>query len=525
MRAPLSAHRRPALRRLRPTLVVLAGAAWFAMPAAPALGASAAAPAAGAAETQEVGPPVDAPEEDQDDEVDPDRPVHEAFPRSAFGSRYFVEGIQILSPVRTEPVLVLGLLGIRPGDVLQANDARVDLARLRLIASGLFLNARLSLRKGAREGGVILQLELEERGSFILDDIYLGTSRATAFWGGGSVTETNLRGNGLSIGAAFVASTTPDVPGAKAALAGQARIGFPAFLTGGYAVSASLTFARGSDLYRARGLDSDSDPALFVGRTSQRLDGRLGASHDIYGRFRLYAGLRVAGFSAETPPVTEQTSPAGETRPIDFHLASDFSRLTALSLSLSHDTRSDPVMPRGGHVLVLANETATGLLGAYTYSKTTLLASQYFPLPHGQAFALNAFVGSIFGSAPQVDRFFIGDLDELVAPRALGLNFSTQTPPSFGTGISRHRYDDHAARLSAEYVVPLWPRHGWIYGGYGFCTLGAFGMTSRNGPPELPGSGWSSWPLGFTGDLGVRVDTALGLFRLSVGNLLGRVSY
>lgn len=451
--------------------------------------------------------------------------LRQGFPLSAFGPRYFVEGIQIVNHVRTEPGLVLGLLDIEPGDQLQANDPRVDVARLRLIASGLFLDARLSLRRGTREGGVILQVELEERGSFILDDIYLGTSRATAFWAGGSVTETNLGGHGLSVGAAFVASTTPEVPGSEAGLAGQARIGFPAFLTGGYAVSASLTFAKGSDYYRVAGPDGDATPALFSARNSQRLDGRVGAAHDVVGALRLYGGLRVEGISAQAPATANRVWPSGETTTIDFHLAPDFSRLTALVLSLSHDTRSDPVMPRSGHTLVLGNETATGLLGSYTYSKTTLLASQFFGLPRGHAFGLHLFVGSIFGSAPEFDRFFIGDLDELLAPRALGLNFSTQGPPTFGTGIGAHRYDDHAARLSAEYVLPLWRRHGWIYGGYGFCSLGVFGMTSSHEPAPLPGGGWSTWPLGFTGDLGVRLDTAIGLFRLSIGNLLGRVSY
>ena len=44
-------------------------------------------------------------------------------------------------------------------------------------------------------------------------------------------------------------------------------------------------------------------------------------------------------------------------------------------------TNAHLIVEHGASALVLGNETATGLLGSYTYSKTTLLASQFFGLP------------------------------------------------------------------------------------------------------------------------------------------------
>ena len=90
---------------------------------------------------------------------------------------------------------------------------------------------------------------------------------------------------------------------------------------------------------------------------------------------------------------------------------------------------------------------------------------------------VGVFGGALFGAAPLFDRFFVGDLNSFLPPRAMGLNFSTQPSRNLlGTSIAGHRYDKFAARVLVEYSVPLWRRHRWIYNGDAFIAVGAFGM-------------------------------------------------
>ena len=109
--------------------------------------------------------------------------------------------------------------------------------------------------------------------------------------------------------------------------------------------------------------------------------------------------------------------------------------------------------------------------------------------------------------------------------RALGINFSTQAPPNFlGTSIEHHRYDDYAGRVLVEYAVPIWRRRGLVYGGDAFIAAGLLGMAS-DGDFTGPGNGFAALPIALTGDLGLRLDTYVGVFTISIANALSRSSF
>jgi hypothetical protein len=184
------------------------------------------------------------------------------------------------------------------------------------------------------------------------------------------------------------------------------------------------------------------------------------------------------------------------------------------------------VLPRSGGRAHLSAEVATSLLGSsYTYVKGVAEGSVYFKMPHGHALGLHLFGGAISGSAPYFDRFFVGDLHLLLPHRALGINFSTQAAPNFlGTSIVHHRYDNYAGRLLVEYAIPIWRRRGWVYGGDAFLAVGVLGMAS-NGDFTGPGNGFASLPVDLTGDLGLRLDTYVGVFTISIANALSRSSF
>jgi hypothetical protein len=135
-------------------------------------------------------------------------------------------------------------------------------------------------------------------------------------------------------------------------------------------------------------------------------------------------------------------------------------------------------------------------------------------------------VGGIWGNAPYFDRFFIGDLNQLLPPRALGLNFSTQPSHDFlGTGIAGHRYDNVAGRVLIEYAIPIWSRHGLLYRGDAFAALGALALCNPDDlkKNDIPLSRAIATDL--TADLGIRLDTTIGIFTLSVANAIGRIPF
>jgi len=222
---------------------------------------------------------------------------------------------------------------------------------------------------------------------------------------------------------------------------------------------------------------------------------------------------------------TLPTSPS--MMPIDFMIKDGSSRVGSITASVDLDTRSDPILPRSGMRIALSLEAASGLLGSsYDYVKTTVEGAFYRPMPRGHALGFHLFVGGIAGDAPYFDRFFIGDLNLLLPRRALGINFSTLPSRNLlNTTIAHHRYDQYAARALVEYAVPIWRRRGFIYGGDAFVGVGLLGMASPGDFVPPGDSGLDSLPIDLTGDLGLRLDTYVGIFTISIANALTRTSF
>jgi outer membrane protein insertion porin family len=453
-----------------------------------------------------------------------------AFDETPFGPRYVIEEIRVSGNRKTQRSLIAGelaALGLAPGRTVDASDPRVETARYRLLSLGYFLDVHLSVTRGTRRGAVVLVVEVEERGTLVINEIFAATSPATAFWGGTDLAETNFLGRGINLGAGFVASTRPVVANAHAGLGLRLHAGVPP-LGGPSGPSLSLTglFNDGSEFYRASGADWDDDAGRFVATRVRRIGGVLTAGLMLPASFHASISFRQEQISAQLPGLAIQTLPDGRQVPIDFMILEGPSRLGTATGSLDFDNRSDPVLPRSGGRADISVEVASSLLGSrYTFVKAVAEASVYFKMPRGHALGLHLFGGAISGAAPYFDRFFIGDLDLLLPRRALGINFSTQAPPNFlGTSIAHHRYDDYAARVLVEYAVPIWRRRGLVYGGDAFIAFGALGLASDEDLTG-PGSGFSALPIALTGDAGLRLDTYVGVFTISIANALSRSSF
>jgi outer membrane protein insertion porin family len=443
-------------------------------------------------------------------------------PDPSFEPSYTLQSIEVRGNRKTATALIVREVGLHVGDVVAANDARVALARLRLLALGYFLDAHLSLVKGSQRGQANLVVEVEERGTIILDAIYLGTSDATTVWGGLAATERNLLGRGLSLGGGFVGSTRPEVAGAEPGFAGSLHMaGPPAFFSGRLALQASFNVSRGSEFMRIGGDPSSADPANFLAANTRRLGGTFGAGRALSRTFFLTAEARFESIRAEVP---EAKLSAGMTPPT-LAVLDGSSHLGTLGLTLDFDTRTDPVLPRGGHHVALSVEAATTrAASSYGFIKGVAQSSSYFPLRSGHIIGVHGFLGGIAGDAPYFDRFFVGDLNFLLPPRSLGLNFSTQPSHNLlGTEIASHRYDNLAGRLVVEYAVPVWSRHGLLYRGDAFAAFGVFAVSNADDLEHRTfGKAVAS---DLTADLGLRLDTIIGIFTLSVGNAVGRIPF
>jgi outer membrane protein insertion porin family len=486
---------------------------------------------AGAAELP-AGPPAGGGSAAEEGAEDPATSGDAApFPDARFGPRYVIEEVLVRGNRKTVKSLILGelaALGLAPGAGVDASDARVETARYRLLALGYFLDVRLSVTRGAKRGGVVLVVEVDERGTLVINDLFPATSQATLFWGGADLSETNFLGRGINLGGGFVASTKPAVEGAHAGLGLRLRVGVPP-LGGPNGLSLSLTglYNDGSEFYRATGDDGAAAPADFVATRVRRAGGLLAVGKMLPAGFHATLGFREEELATTLPPLQAQTQPSGVATPIDFMVKNGASRVGTLAASLDLDTRSDPILPRSGMRIALSVEGSTDLLGSsYSYVKTVLDASFYRAMPHGHALGFHLFAGAIGGDAPYFDRFFIGDLNLLLPRRALGINFSTQPSPNlFNTNIAHHRYDNYAGRVLVEYAVPIWRHRGLVYGGDAFVAAGLLGMAS-DGDFVAPGPvSWRSLPIDLTGDLGLRLDTYVGVFTISIANALSRSSF
>jgi outer membrane protein insertion porin family len=441
--------------------------------------------------------------------------------------RYVIEAIDIRGNLKTKDYVIRRALGISAGERLSIEDQRFEIARFRVISLGFFSEVRLKLEKGSSRGRVILVVDVEERGTLLLTELFLGYSEATTAWGGLGLAENNFLGRGLSVEGAFVLGADPEVD--RGDLQQSYRLRLRASQLSGTSLSLSTTFIflDGSDFFRRSGTEDSSDPRDFLSIRYRRLGGALAMGFDLYRYTRLYLGYRVESIRSNVPDGAVRIDPAGRGQPINFGIVTGDSVLSVVTAGLERDTRSDPTFPTRGSLLTLSGEFSSGLVASsFDYAKFSASCDVFFPLRWGHVTSLQARGGVVFGQAPFFEKFFIGDYNDLLPARALGLNFSTL--PSldvFGTTIDAKRYEEIALRTAVEYIIP-WFRGGRnIYGGDFFLNVGLIALTSRSAMHVRDRPLAESIPIDLTVDAGLRLDTSIGLFRLSIGNALGRIPF
>lgn len=440
---------------------------------------------------------------------------------------YLIEAVKIAGNHKTKESVIRQALIIRPGDRLSIDDPLFEVQRYRVLSLGFFSEVRLELRKGSARGKVVLVVEVRERGTLLVSDMFFGTSEATTAWGGLGVSERNFLGRGIGLDAAFVLGSDPDVVRSQLQQAYWLGINAPRWSGARLELSSGFLFLDGNEFFRRAGSDGSSNPTNFISTRYRRIGGFFGAAFDV-GRFtRLRIEQRGEAVSTDIPVGAVRQLPSGQSVAIPFSVIDGSSVLSVASLGLERDTRSDPVLPERGSLLNISADMATRLLGSdYSFVKLSASYAKYMPLPWSHVLAVHLFGGAIFGDAPFFEKFFIGDLSDLVPRRALGLNFSTLPSRNiFGTSINRMRYEEVALRLDSEYVIPWFRGGSFVYAGDFFIDVGVFLLASRDDLKMRDGALASSIPVDLTVDAGLRLDTRIGIFIFSIGNALGRIPF
>jgi outer membrane protein assembly factor BamA len=201
------------------------------------------------------------------------------------------------------------------------------------------------------------------------------------------------------------------------------------------------------------------------------------------------------------------------------------SHLSTVSLMFERDTRSDPVLPTRGTRVLVVGEIGNRLVGSsWEYYKLTVRWQSWFPLRFGHIISAHALIGGMIGDAPVFERYFIGDLNPLIAQRALGLTLSTQPSRNLlGLGAASARWGTLAGRAGIEYLWPLFRGGRFFYGGHLFAGIGLLALADAETARQRDLPLRDALPLDLWFDAGLVLDTTIGVFHLSVANILGRL--
>ncbi len=411
---------------------------------------------------------------------------------------------------RTRLDRILSVLDVGPGHPL--DEHALEAARIRLLGTGLFRRVSMRLRKGSARGKVVLVVEVEERPTLRLSSLTLGTTAVSPLYAGFGLSDVNVLGAGLTASGAFVV-------GPDQRFAARLSLHDPSLFETGFLVGLTAQWVRGVELDCPTGLGTcrfgDFDRLRY-----RRTGGIASIGLPAARHYRVFLHYRFEDLEALTlpSPLRLRTDlPALALPPI----AEGRSVISSLAVSFDFDSRPDAFLARSGTHLVVSAEVSSQLFfGSYDYSRYKLEIAQHFPGLADHALRVSFFGGLVQGNAPFFDRFHPADhsyftIGANTVPRVLEVSF---------TEVSN--YDAVLLSAGIEYAVPLHRGGRFFYRSYLYVAAAATVSSPGVDRSVLdlsfdPQNEISRFPL--SGDLGVRIDSAIGIFRLGLSYPLDQV--
>jgi hypothetical protein len=445
------------------------------------------------------------------------------------GPVILIEAIEITGNTATQTEIIRRALPIAPGDILHASDPRLRDTRFKVLALGFFREVTLVMRKGSARGRVVIEIHVVERGTFVLNRLWFGSNSLSPYWLGTDVGERNLLGLGIAVGAGLVWASHGDVVGSRDQWAGEVRLSDGSLFGTRWGAMGSMTLVHGSEPFRVSGTDDDTSTGNFNAFAYRRFGGRWGATYDVTALARLSATVRAEQIDADLPVAPTQTLPDGRVVAVDLHLLPGSSRVITAGFGFDLDTRPDPVLPHsGGRITASAEISSAALDSSYDFSTLFGRYEHWWPVSKDEKTTIGMHLagGVVIGNAPRFDRIYIADVDHLLTPRALGLVLSTATPfDILHTRTDKPSYGELGGAATFEVARTLFRGSGKnrVYGGDLFVGGGVWGLAETSDLRARDTSVWSSLPFDIYADAGVRLDTDLGIFELTIANALGRL--
>jgi outer membrane protein insertion porin family len=456
-------------------------------------------------------------------------PSNELHEDDEIGPVIQIESIEITGNNSTLTEIIRRAVPIAPGDILHASDPRLRLTRYKVLALGYFREVSLVMRKGSARGRVVIEIHVVERGTFVLNRLWFGTTSLTPWWLGTDAGERNLLGLGIAVGGGIIYASHGDVAGARDQWAGELRVADASLLGSRWGAMGSMTLVHGSEPYRIAGAEDDTSNKNFNAFPYRRFGGRFGATYDYSALTRLSATLRAEQIDAQLPTSPTQTLPDGTVTAVDLHLLPGTSHVVSLGLGLDRDTRPDPVLPHsGGRITASAELSSSAFDSSYDFATAFARYEHWWPTSHDERTTIGMRLagGVVIGNAPRFDRIHISDVDHLLTPRALGLVLSTAAPLDIlHTRTDKPSYGELGGSAGVELARTLFRGDGKnrIYGGDLFVGGGVWGLAATEDLRLRDTGVWKSLPIDIFADAGVRLDTDIGIFELTIANALGRL--
>ncbi len=474
-------------------------------------------PAEAAQPDSETAPVEEPPQDDHP-------PFHED---NEFGPVILIESIVITGNTATQSEIIRRALPISPGDILHASDRRLRDARFKVLALGYFRDVTLVMKKGSARGQVVIEIQVIERGTFVLNRLWFGSNSVAPYWFGTDVAERNLLGLGIAVGGGVIYAASGQIPGNRDQWAGELRLADGALYGTRWGANGSMTLVHGSEPYRISGTD-DNNPSSFNAFPYRRFGGRLGVTYDATSLTRITGGVRLEEIDAALPVAPTQQLPDGREVAVDLHLDPGASRVVTASLGFDHDSRPDPILPHsGGFVAANAEVGSSAIGGDYNFLTLFSRYEHWWPLRDERStIGLRLAGGAVIGDAPRFDLIHISDVDHMLTPRALGLVLSTASPLDIlHTKSDKPSYGEVGGSATVEFASRLFRGSGKnrVYGGDWFIGAGLWGLAATDDLVLRDTGIWKSLPIDVYADAGVRIDTDVGVFELTISNALGRV--
>jgi outer membrane protein assembly factor BamA len=442
-----------------------------------------------------------------------------------------LDAIEVRGNTKTSARVVLRYVPFKPGDVLDVDDPKVELTRYRLLGTGFFRDVQLSLRKGSERGHVVLVIEVVERNTLIVNNVWMGIGsdsnrsgskeRLTTF-AGIDAAETNLVGTGITLGSAIGL--------AQDQLALRLRFLDPAFAGTPWMTSGELLYNDARDFFGNEAvLWDDPNQLETVPRQAvisyKRIGGSVGIGRDLSVSSQLWLHYRLESIADAELPRAAAHEFGGDVEPIDFQILPGQSVLSTVRATLQHDTRDMPFLPNKGWLVTLMAELSLAPFGSdYPYQRLDASASHWWKLPWSHVLRLDLSAGAITGDAPFFEQYYVGDLSDFRPSRILGLTFDRRPAPNvLGTGIEEVRYGEYMAKIATEYRIPLYRGERSVFGIDFFTSFGAFALASQRYLERPPRNytGVARIPIDLTGNVGFRMDTSVGGFVFAFSNVVG----